>query len=234
MKRIIICSILAALFSGHLMAQDSQEKDSYEEDNYVYVKPSPVYVYSKIFLGFLDVWLDNVTDNFNTYMMDIYLPEGFSISKKDDSDDFDIQINTEKTPGHTVRVSQRTDGSYRIVGFSLTGIPIATGDGQLFTVTIEAPDSFGADSSDVEGSIKNINIAAGTSGEPAHYFPDVTFPIEYTTLTGINVVETSDIYLPTDIFSLNGVCLKRQASAEDIENLAPGIYIIGGKKVIVK
>ena len=225
---------MAALFSGQLMAQDSQEKDSYDEDNYVYVKPSPIYIESRTLLGYLDVWLDNVTDNFNTYMMDIYLPEGFSIPKKDDSDDFDIHINTVKTPGHTIRVSQGSTGAYRIIGFSLTGIPIATGDGQLFSVHIQAPDSFNSASTDVVGSIKNINIAAGTSGEPAHYFPDVTYPFEYSVETGVDKLTQSTPSLPTVIFNLQGVCLKRSATQEDINALAPGVYIIGGKKVIVK
>ena len=39
---------------------------------------------------------------------------------------------------------------------------------------------------------------------------------------------------PNDIFTLQGVCLKRNASQSDIDALAPGIYIIAGKKVIVK
>ena len=37
-----------------------------------------------------------------------------------------------------------------------------------------------------------------------------------------------------DIYTLQGVCLKRGASQNDIDALAPGVYIIGGKKVIVK
>ncbi|MCH5237537.1 MAG: leucine-rich repeat protein, partial [Muribaculaceae bacterium] len=37
-----------------------------------------------------------------------------------------------------------------------------------------------------------------------------------------------------DIYTLQGVCLKREATQSDIEALAPGIYIIGGKKVMVK
>ncbi len=37
----------------------------------------------------------------------------------------------------------------------------------------------------------------------------------------------------TDIFSIQGICLKRNASPEDIKALHPGFYIIGGKKVRV-
>ena len=37
-----------------------------------------------------------------------------------------------------------------------------------------------------------------------------------------------------DIYTLHGVCLKRNATQSDIDALAPGMYIIGGRKVIVK
>ena len=41
-------------------------------------------------------------------------------------------------------------------------------------------------------------------------------------------------YRQNDIYTLQGVCLKRNASQSDIDALAPGLYIIGGKKVIMK
>ncbi len=37
----------------------------------------------------------------------------------------------------------------------------------------------------------------------------------------------------TDVYNLGGVLIKQAATPEDIEALTPGIYIIGGKKVIV-
>ena len=101
-------------------------------------------------------------------------------------------------------------------------------------MTIQAPNTFDASSTEVEGSIKNINIAAGTSGEPAHYFPDVTFPILYSRVTGVEEIEQSLSNLPADIFNLQGVCIKNNAMQSDIDALAPGIYIIRGKKVMVK
>lgn len=40
--------------------------------------------------------------------------------------------------------------------------------------------------------------------------------------------------LAGNIFTLQGVCMKRNATQEDVKALAPGIYIVGGKKVVVK
>lgn len=53
---------------------------------------------------------------------------------------------------------------------------------------------------------------------------------------GNNAVESVDgeTNLPLDIYTIQGVCLKYGASQEDIDALRPGLYIIGGKKVVVK
>ncbi len=44
----------------------------------------------------------------------------------------------------------------------------------------------------------------------------------------------ADSVRPNDIYNLQGVCLKRNASQADVDALAPGFYIVGGKKVLVK
>ena len=44
----------------------------------------------------------------------------------------------------------------------------------------------------------------------------------------------TDVERAKDIFTLQGVCLKRNATKDDVDALAPGIYIIAGKKIIVK
>ncbi|WP_300504498.1 leucine-rich repeat protein [uncultured Duncaniella sp.] len=47
-------------------------------------------------------------------------------------------------------------------------------------------------------------------------------------------VNDGSINRPNDIYNLQGICLKRNATDDDIKSLRPGFYIIGGKKVIVK
>jgi surface antigen bspA-like len=39
---------------------------------------------------------------------------------------------------------------------------------------------------------------------------------------------------PNDVYNMQGVCVKRNATQEDIDSLAPGLYIIGGKKVMIR
>ena len=40
--------------------------------------------------------------------------------------------------------------------------------------------------------------------------------------------------VPNHIFNLQGVCLKQNATDDDIRSLSPGLYIIGGKKIFIR
>lgn len=57
--------------------------------------------------------------------------------------------------------------------------------------------------------------------------------------TGIDGVEMDDTVsddgrvCPNDIYNMQGICLKRNATSADIRALRPGLYIIAGKKVLV-
>jgi len=56
-------------------------------------------------------------------------------------------------------------------------------------------------------------------------------------VTGIDSISgdsNADIVRPNDIYNLQGIMIKRNATQADIDNLAPGLYIIAGKKVLVK
>ena len=46
--------------------------------------------------------------------------------------------------------------------------------------------------------------------------------------------ENDVINRPNDIYNLQGICLKRNATEDDIKALRPGLYIIAGKKVIIR
>lgn len=67
---------------------------------------------------------------------------------------------------------------------------------------------------------------------------ETTTPWSYfTQIEGVENVGVESVKVApenVDIFNLQGVCLKRNASQSDIEALSPGLYIIGGKKVIVR
>lgn len=52
--------------------------------------------------------------------------------------------------------------------------------------------------------------------------------------SGVEEIFAADENTLYDVFNMNGVCVKRGATFEDIKDLTPGIYIINGKKLLVK
>lgn len=71
-----------------------------------------------------------------------------------------------------------------------------------------------------------------------NYYPAVRVSKSITIrkAAGINSVVNDENHYDNsfDIYNMQGMCLKRNASKEDVNNLSPGLYIINGKKVIVK
>lgn len=73
----------------------------------------------------------------------------------------------------------------------------------------------------------NATITA-TSGD---YKADCEVTVTYST-SGIDEIfaDESD---RADIYTLEGICIKRDANIEDVKVLSPGFYIIGGRKVFI-
>lgn len=51
---------------------------------------------------------------------------------------------------------------------------------------------------------------------------------------GINSVAVTEQDRTNCIYNLQGTCIKRNATQDDIKDLTPGLYIIGNKKILVK
>lgn len=56
---------------------------------------------------------------------------------------------------------------------------------------------------------------------------------EYDPAAGIEEISADGEKGNTGVYNLGGVLIKQAATPEDIETLTPGIYIIGGKKIII-
>lgn len=72
--------------------------------------------------------------------------------------------------------------------------------------------------SDIKSLIANILPIAKTSG-----IEDVLVDFD-----------EKGVQRPNHIYNLQGVLIKENATPEDIQSLAPGFYIVGGKKIIVR
>ena len=232
-KYIFAAATIMMLGAASAFAQDDNERqlDSEGKENYFYVDGDCIVYSSQNNQGVLRIHMDNETPDLNSMMFDIYLPEGFSIAKNSRGSYMATYNNGDdnKTYNHSARVTDNGD-FFRIIGFSITGDPILTGDDLLLTITIQAPDTYTNGSPSYKGSIKNIEIASQSNTVNPHYFPDVTFTIMTEQIAnGIDdvMIGTEGLY-PEGIYDLYGRKLNPDKA------LTPGVYIIDGEKVLVK
>ena len=77
---------------------------------------------------------------------------------------------------------------------------------------------------------KNINFYKNNS--PWHLFQNLQALEDYPDVEGVDFILAEG--QTVDVYSLNGLLVLRGASQSDLDALRPGIYIIGGKKYVVK
>ena len=88
---------------------------------------------------------------------DVYLPDGLGMDY-DWSSDFGIHL-TGRSQGHTVTASRRSDGSVRVIVYSLDGNAFSGNDGELLTLPITTREKVG----DFYVEVKNIHISGPNS-----------------------------------------------------------------------
>lgn len=191
-----------------------------DPDDYMYVNPDFVELNDEG-VGTVTVWLKTYVEEYLTFGMDLYLPEGFTIVKNSRGkyiftwNDDDI---TGSVVSHQMSYADR-DGFIRIIATSMSQDYILPGDNWLFSFQVQAPEGF---NSQAEAEIKNIGFAEGLKEQ--HNFDDVTFTI------GVKTTGVENISCEGDgeevIYNLQGIRMERP--------LRPGIYIINGVKTAVR
>lgn len=150
--------------------------------------------------------------------LDINMPQGLSIT--------DVST-TSRAAGMRMGYNEVEPGKWRIL---LTNATAMKGNnGTLFNITVKADDSFGGND-----FITIDNIIAVEPSEYVHFINDLT--LEVGNVTGVKdiTLDTSD-NAPVDVYNMNGQLLRHNVERnEATQGLPSGIYIVGGKKVIVK
>jgi len=146
----------------------------------------------------------------------------------------DGMANVTLKPGETKKLSatmEPANASLPYIFWSSTNPAFATVDSEG-NVTLVDNSSISAQSEYEEDETHSCEIIAET------LYAGIVAKVTVNDLSGIKdvVIDGSDVKIArsNDIFSLQGVCLKRNASQTDIDALPPGLYIIDGKKVLVK
>ncbi|MCH5220145.1 MAG: leucine-rich repeat protein [Muribaculaceae bacterium] len=91
-------------------------------------------------------------------------------------------------------------------------------------------------------NLGNVTLLVSESSEPCEIVASTLYangPIASYVIDlsedGVDkvIVDLTATEYPSDIYNLQGICIKRNASAHDVDNLAPGLYIIAGKKHLI-
>lgn len=147
---------------------------------------------------------------FTAFQMVLTLPAGCTLNE--------VLIDSKRSSRHIAEVKSLANGSYLVMGYSLNNKLLKGSEGLLFTISTAGAQPTGAVISDVlfataeGGTYRLAGIEVGTAGT-----------------TGVSTVngrtETAD-----PVYDLNG--RRRVAKAKDA--LLPGLYIINGKKTVIK
>ncbi len=165
----------------------------------------------------MDIELIN-TAGFSAMQLDLTMPQGLSIT--------DVTA-TNRAKGMAMGFNEVEPGKWRILIHSANAL--SGNNGTLFNVTVKADDSFGGN--DI---IIIDNIIAAEPTELAHYINDLT--VEVGNATGVKDINTDLNNSGTvDVYNTNGQLLRHNVERnEATQGLPQGIYIVGGKKVIVR
>ncbi|MBR5086127.1 MAG: dockerin type I repeat-containing protein [Muribaculaceae bacterium] len=163
----------------------------------------------------LAISLDNATP-YAGFQMDVTLPQGLTLESA---------VLTGRAASHTLMTGVNPDGSIRLLGFSLDNNEISCGNDTIIILKVKATSLL--DSSD---SVNISDIFFTQYNEVESVLPNVT----------TNSVVTAIAQVGTDgegvnVYDMKGVLLRQGVDpAEATKGLPTGVYVINGKKVLVK
>ncbi len=162
--------------------------------------------------------LTMAVDNDGVYSLHLsneaqYVASQFEIRLGDGQTLEGVSLNDKRSDGHQVTYTQTGNNIYKVVVFSTENRPFDGNIGELLSFQVSG-----------NGSIEVGNILFVTSGATEKLFPSLS-----AGTTGIDVTKKSDAM---DIYSIDGRLVRRQAT--NTNGLKRGMYIINGKKTIVK
>lgn len=125
-----------------------------------------------------------------------------------------IQLNSKRMANHQMTYTKTGDNRYKVVIYSLNNAAYKGQSGELLNIKVAG-----------SGEISVEDILFVTAGQMEKNFP----PLRRGT-TGISL--TTDEAETMDIYSIDGRLIRKQAKSTD--GLEKGLYIINGKKQIIR
>ena len=115
--------------------------------------------------------LNNSEKTYTAFQLNLELPEGVTIAKNDDK--FVAALDEDRKGDHSLRVSQKSEGVYRLMAFSLSNAVFSGTDGPLVYVTLQADVQARPDTK--KAAMAEL-VLTESSGDQ-NYLDDVSFTI---------------------------------------------------------
>lgn len=168
-------------------------------------------------------WLDLNMNNDKAYtamQFDIDMPQGLSISS--------VKL-TDRNKVATIGFNEVAPGKWRVLATTSGNTTWNGNEGAIFRIEVQASDSYSGNE-----IINFNNIIAVEPSEESHMMNELNVGVSNTTgVKDINIDNTSDG--PVDVYNMNGQRLRKAVDRNNATTGLPaGIYIVGGKKVMVK
>ena len=153
----------------------------------------------------LSLWLTNEA-SYVAAQMDIRLSAGLTLEG--------VALNSLRSAGHLLTCDKIGDGHYRVVVCSLSGSALLGNSGELLSLDISG-----------EGTTTVERILLVTADAAEKHFAPLTCGT-----TGIDTIAGQSE--PADVYTTDGRLVRRQATS--LSGLKKGIYVVNGKKMVVR
>lgn len=173
--------------------------------------------------GSMNINLNAQGNKYSLVQFDITLPDGLSIAEEGAS------ILGSNSIKHDITIQQLRNNTYRVLMYSDSKANIREEANGIIAL------SFAADK-DIEEGEYNALITGQllVSGDGSYSKPSATSAKIYIT-EPTSVESVSSNHSNADIYTTDGILIRKSADANSaIQGLSKGMYIINGKKVIVK
>ena len=165
--------------------------------------------------GTIAIVLDNATP-YAGFQMDVTLPQGLTLESAS---------LTGRAASHTLMTGVNPDGSIRLLGFSIGNTEIAAGNDAIITLKVKTDASIDASSNMI---ISDIFFTQ--SNEVESVLPNVNAAPVVTAIS-----QVGNNAMSVDVYDMRGILLRHNANpVEATKGLPTGVYVINGKKVLVK
>ncbi len=125
-----------------------------------------------------------------------------------------VALNDSRAGGHWLTCEEIADGLYRVVVCSPTGTPYRGDSGELLTVSVKG-----------QGEVAVENVLFVTADAAEKRFADLH--------SGTTAIGTARLLAaPADVYTTDGRMVRRQATS--LDGLKKGVYIVNGRKEVVR